>query len=85
MNSYRYVLDQAALKALLGLSTATRAGLIEQFNLQSANSSQQPDFLHRVEGEREVLVRCFRQWQIIYWVDHAVKEVRITDIREVRT
>jgi hypothetical protein len=39
------------------------------------------DFSERDGSGREIEVLIIRRYAVVYWTDHAVKEVKVTDIR----
>jgi len=39
------------------------------------------DFTQRDRGGREMEVLVFRRYAVVYWADHPVKEVKITEVR----
>ena len=57
---------------------------MDEFARLTGNPFARPDYILRSPSERDLNLRQFRAWQIIYWVDHADREVRITEIRRVQ-
>ena len=43
--------------------------------------SRRGDFAERDSSGREIEVLIFRRYAILYWADHAVKELKVTEIR----
>lgn len=43
--------------------------------------SRRGDFAERDSNGREIEVLIFRRYAILYWADHAVKELKVTEIR----
>jgi len=39
------------------------------------------DFTERDRSGRNIEVLVFRRFAILYWADHAVKEMKVTDVR----
>jgi hypothetical protein len=39
------------------------------------------DFTERDQSGRDIEVLVFRRHAILYWADHPVKEVKVTDLR----
>src|SRR5207247_5751204 len=39
------------------------------------------DFAEKDQTSREIEVLIFRRYAILYWADHAVKEVKVVDLR----
>lgn len=39
------------------------------------------DFTERDRSGRDIEVLIFRRYAILYWADHPVKEVKVTDLR----
>ena len=67
------------LADLLASAPKERRLLVEIFSRMAETPFAEPDFKELVAG-REVLVRFFGQFAITYWLDHAVKEVRIVNV-----
>jgi hypothetical protein len=42
---------------------------------------RQGDFTERDRSGRNIEVLVFRRFAILYWADHAVKEMKVTDVR----
>jgi hypothetical protein len=76
--NYRLVIEGAVLADLLASAPKERRLLADSFARLVATPFAEPDFKEVVAG-REVLVRFFGQFAVTYWLDHAVKEVRIVN------
>jgi len=53
--------------------------LAEAFSHLAETPFAEPDLKELIAG-REVLVRFYGQFTVTYWLDHAVKEVRIVNV-----
>jgi hypothetical protein len=79
--TYRFALDETVVFFLQAGSARDRRLLLDEFVRLAANPFAQPDHILRSAAERDLHVRRFRFWHIIYWVDHLEREVRITAVR----
>jgi hypothetical protein len=77
--TYPYVIDQSAFQAILACAPKERRLLLDAFSRLAEAPFQEPDMKDLVEG-REVLIRFIGPFAITYWLDHAVKEIRIVQI-----
>lgn len=75
--TYTYAIERAAAQAVFLLSTRERRLLQSAFEQISATPFQPPDFEEPGTDGRNLLTRFFGPFSVTYWLDHAVKEVRI--------
>lgn len=76
---YAYVIDQVAFETVLAGSSSERRLLLDAISRLSVTPFQEPDMKDVVEG-REIMVRFIGPFAITYWLDHAVKEIRIVNV-----
>ena len=82
--NYRFALNERAFFFLQEGNGRDRRLLLDEFTRLTSNPFTPPDHVKRSPAERDLLIRQFRSWQIIYWIDHADCEVRITEIRRIK-
>jgi hypothetical protein len=82
--SYRFALNEQAVLFLQQLPARDRRLVIDEFARLTSNPFARPDYIKRSPAERDLQIRQFRNWQIFYWIDHAEREVRITELRAVK-
>ena len=55
--------------------------LLKLFHQLSRDPYRQGDFSERDLSGREVQILIFQRYAIAYWADHAVKELKVIDVR----
>ena len=80
MSNYRAVVHSEVLKFLLACPPRDRRELIRFFETLESDPFRAGDFQVRDETGRTQQVMCVRGFLITFYSDHAVKEVRITEI-----
>lgn len=83
MNDWKVVFDEAAFEFFLGLKLRERHILLKAFATLKSNPYERPDFNSSDTTGRPLNVRGFRPFLITYWLDHAVKEVRVLEIQRI--
>jgi hypothetical protein len=78
--SYTYAIERSAAEAVFRLPARERRLLQTAFEHISAAPFQPPDFEELGADGRRVFTRFFGPFSVTYWVDHAVKEVRIAAV-----
>ena len=74
---YEFWLSTEATQSLLGSGSRTRLKMELALQHLVAAPFTAPDFREPAVSGRIYDVRCFDDIIVTYWVDHAVKEVRI--------
>lgn len=80
---YQFWLSAEASHALLGSERRLRRKMEQVLVQLSTTPFGPPDFQERSPAGRTYDVRCFDEVIVTYWVDHAVKEVRIIRLETV--
>jgi hypothetical protein len=66
---------------LAGLTARDEARLLEIFERMARHPLLRPDDLPRIDAKRRrAWLRFSDGFAIIFWIDHAQKEVRVTDV-----
>jgi hypothetical protein len=79
---YAYTLHESATVALLAASRAGRSELLRFFDVLSNSPSQREEEAVMDELGRRNEVAYVGHYRVVYWADHAAKEVRIIDLRQ---
>lgn len=74
---YAFWLSSESSHALLGSERRTRLKMEQALLQLSSMPFTTPDFQEKSPAGRIYDVKCFDNIIVTYWVDHAVKEVRI--------
>ena len=74
---YAFWLSAEASHALLGCERRTRLKMEQALRQLSSTPFTPPDFQEKSPAGRIYDVKCFDDIIVTYWVDHAVKVVRI--------
>lgn len=77
---YEFWLSPEAIRTLLGSNRRLRTKIEDILKRVSSSPFEEPDFRERSPDGRIYDVKCFGEIIVTYWVDHAVKEVRIIAI-----
>jgi hypothetical protein len=80
---YEFWLSAEASHALLGGERRTRLKMEQVLVQLSSTPFAPPDFREQSPAGRVYDVKCFDDIIVTYWVDHAVKEVRIIRLEVV--
>lgn len=78
MNAYDYVLTAAAVHVVLGSAKQLRREILAELERLAADPFVQPDLEETGPSGRTYAI-CVRE-RLTYWVDHAVKEVRVVRV-----
>jgi hypothetical protein len=78
---YEVYLRRESMDFLRRCSRKERDLLLGLLESLAKDPFQKGDFSESDKAGRAVEVLIFRGYAIVYWADHAVKEVKITDIR----
>ena len=81
--SYEPVLSSKASSFLIGLSRAKQKKVLVLLFQIAEHPSQLGDYATDEEGGREIQHLMVGDWHFSFWADHAVRELRITEITEL--
>jgi hypothetical protein len=78
---YEVYLRTEAFEFLRHRHTDTRNRLLRLFHELSRDPYRRADFNERDQTGRDIQVLIFQHYAISYWADHAVKELKVIDVR----
>lgn len=78
--NFRLVMEQAAVEVLLGLRPAVRTVLFRFFRQHCDHPDTTGEFTEFDATRRRMQVKLIQRFQITYWPDYAVNEIRIVSI-----
>lgn len=77
MSAYDYVLTAAAAHVVLGCSKRLRQEILTELERLAREPFSEPDLEETGPSGRKYAIRVRERIILTYWVDHAVKEVRV--------
>jgi hypothetical protein len=77
VNGYDYVLTAAAAHVVLGSAKKLRQEILAELDCLAREPFAEPDLVETGASGRRYSIRVREQIVLTYWVDHAVKEVRV--------
>ena len=77
MSGYDYVLTAAAAHVVLGCQKKLRQEILTELDLSVREPFAEPDLVETGASGRKYAIRVRERIILTYWVDHAVKEVRV--------
>lgn len=78
--NFSYAIERAAAQVVFESSPRERRLLRSAIEEIARHPAQDPDLTERDAGGRELLTRFFGPFAITYWIDHAVREIRVAVI-----
>ena len=78
--NYSYAIERSAAQAVFESSTRERRLLRTAIEEIVRTPSKTADLTERDANGRELLTRFFGPFAVTYWIDHAVREVRIVEV-----
>ena len=81
--AYDPVLSGRASAAILGTTKAKQRRIIALISQIAAHPGQLGDYATREDGGREIQHLLLGDWHFSFWADHAVRELRFTEIAEL--
>ena len=81
MNPYKVFLRLEATEALRGVRSDQRIRIARFLDSLAENPGQSGDYAEQDETQRQIEIRVIGQYAVTYWADHAINEVKVTDIR----
>ena len=82
-SGYEPVLSARASSALVGLSRSRQKQVLRLLFQLAEHPSQLGDYATREEDGREIQHLLVGDWHFSFWADHAVRELRVTEIDEL--
>jgi hypothetical protein len=79
--AYEVYLRREVFEFLRQCRAQEREQLLTVFRALARDPYRRGDFTQRDRSGRELEVLIVRRYAILYWPDHAVKEVKVTDVR----
>jgi len=77
VNTYDYVLTAAAAHVVLGSPKKLRREILAELDCLAHEPFADPDLIETGPSGRIFSIRVRERIVLTYWVDHAVKEVRV--------
>jgi len=81
MISYSVYVQSAVAESLLSLKSKEQDKLLRHFRRLRTNPFTEGDYVERDEIGRLLQVLVVGRHAIVFWSDHAVKEVKIIDLK----
>ena len=81
MSPYKIFLRLEAAEAIRVVRGVQQTQISAFIDSLGNDPSQVGDYTERDESDRQVESKVIGQYAITFWVDHAVKEIKIADIR----
>jgi hypothetical protein len=79
--SYRYVLNEQAVEALLFVDAEEQDFLVSYFRLLGSRPHQEQDYWCIDESGRKNFAATCGPFTVVHWADHAAREMRIVEFR----
>lgn len=79
--SYEIFLRTEAVEALRAIRGANRRQVAAFIDSLSANPSTEGDYQMRDSANRDIQIKVLGEFAVTFWTDHAVREIKIIDIR----
>ena len=77
MSAYDYVLSRAAAHVVLGCAKRLRQEILAELERLAREPFSEPDLVEAGPSGRNYAIRVSERIILTYWVDHAIKEVRV--------
>ncbi len=84
MREYSFILDPSALQKFHALSKTRRDHVLDHLAQLAKDPFMRPDFIHRLESQRDLYLKSFGQLVVKYYIDAPVCEIRIVDFTFIR-
>jgi len=81
MTSYSVYVESGVAESLLRLKTKDRERLLRAFHQLRSDPFVDGDYVERDDIGRPIQVLLVGRHAIVFWADHAVKEVKILDLK----
>ncbi len=77
---YKYTVSGAVLTEFAVYSKRQREELLRIFSILSREPFTEGDFTEADATGRDCQVKRFRDWLVVYWPEHLVREIHILDV-----
>jgi len=81
MTPYRVFLAREVVESLRRLPIRQRAELTRFMASLEGSPFQRGDYTERDDVDRPIEVRIIGRYALCYWADHAVREVKVLDLK----
>ena len=81
MISYSVYIESGVAESLPGLKSKERNQLIRFFNKLRSNPFLDGDYVERDDIGRLMQVIVVGRHAVVFWADHAVKEIKVLDLK----
>jgi hypothetical protein len=78
--AWKATVDEEVVRALLALPIGESTPLLDTIRRLVGHPSQPADFFERDAAGRSLSAITIGRHEIVFWVDHAVKEVRVVGL-----
>jgi hypothetical protein len=78
-----FVVDDSVLEFFAACRKQEREELLRIFRFLAVSPSQSGDWIQRTQSGREIHVKRFGHWQVSFWLDAPVLELRVVDVKKV--
>ena len=82
MSPYKIFLRLEAAEAIRVVRGVQQTQISAFIDSLGNDSSQVGDYTERDESDRQIEIKVIGQYAITFWADHAVKEIKVADIRK---
>jgi hypothetical protein len=82
-SGYEPVLSSKASSSLVGLSRSKQKQVLRLLFQLAEHPGQLGDYATREDDGREIQHLMVGDWHFSFWADHAVRELRVTEIDEL--
>ena len=83
MPAYRLSAELGVIELIHSVKTRDRTAILEGLRYLVKNPNTEGDWQTRDSGGREIEVKIFGHWQITYWLDSPVWELRVVEVRRI--
>jgi hypothetical protein len=78
-----FVVDDSVVELFATCRKQEREDLLRIFRFLAASPSQRGDWIQKAQSGREIQVKRFGRWQVSFWLDAPVLELRVVDVKKV--
>lgn len=83
ISNHNFVADDKVIELFSEVTKRDREELLRLFRSLANNPYQKGERLQRAKSGREFQIKRFGKWLVTYWVDEAVLELRVVDVKKV--
>jgi hypothetical protein len=80
---WKLVIDEAPFEFFVSRRASERRFLLKAFERLKSEPYQTADYFAKDDSDRPLSLKGFQPFLITYWLDQAVKEVRVLDIKRI--